>query len=126
MKTNINFIALAAAISSLLLVVISVFVPWWVLSISSPVNAQVDFSPVNFNLSHSGSAIVFPLISALTLACLLTLFAGGIILAIYSVRPTKPYSKRLLGFGYKKPLYMLVTFVVILIAMSMLIHASMA
>jgi len=125
MQTKINFIALAAAISSLLLVAISVFVPWWVLSISSPVNAQVNFSPVNFNLSHSGAAIAIPLISALTVACLLTLLAGGIMLAIYSVKPTESYSRRLLGFGYKKPLYTLAAFVVILFATSILLHAFM-
>ena len=116
MGNKINFIALAAGISSLILVAISFFVPWWKFTFGSPANVQVNFSPVNVNFAHSGAAVNIPLIWALNVACLLTLLAGGIILTIYAVKPTKPYSKNLLGFGYKKPLFTLVAFIVILIA----------
>jgi hypothetical protein len=34
---------------------------------------------------------------------------------IYSVKPLKPYSKKLLGFAYKKPLYSVLLFVIGLI-----------
>jgi hypothetical protein len=34
---------------------------------------------------------------------------------IYSLIPTKPYAKQLLGFSYKKPLYSVVSFVVFLV-----------
>jgi hypothetical protein len=117
MQTKINFVALAAGISTLLLVVVSLFVPWWQFTVGTPVNAQIDFSPVNVNLSVSGASVAIPLILALNIACLLTLLAGGIVLTIYSVKPTAPYSKQLLGFGYKKPLYVLVAFIGVIVAL---------
>ncbi len=40
---------------------------------------------------------------------------------IYSLMATKPYSKRLLGFAYKKPLYAVIFFVVELILLSVLV-----
>jgi hypothetical protein len=122
MQNKINFIALAAGISSLVLIAISVFVPWWQFTVSSPANVQVNFSPVNFNFSHSGTSIAIPLILALNIACLLTLLAGALILTIYAVKPTKPYSKQLLGFGYKKPLYTVVAFVAILVAVPLILQ----
>ena len=123
MMQKINFIALAAGISSLLLIAISVFVPWWQFKAGSPANFQVNFSPVNVGLSHSGASVVVPLILALNVACLLTLLAGGIVLTIYALKPTKPYSKQLLGFGYTKPIFTLVAFIAILIAVPIIIQS---
>ena len=60
MMQKINFIALAAAISTLVLVAISLFVPWWQLTAMNPANVQVNFSPVNLNLIVSGSAVSIP------------------------------------------------------------------
>ena len=122
MRNKINFIALAAGISSLILIVTSFFVPWWQFSAGSPASVQVNFSPVNFNVSHSGSSVAIPLILALNIACLLTLLAGAITLTIYSLKPTQPYSKQLLGFGYKKPIYTLAAFIAILIAVPILMQ----
>lgn len=122
MQNKINFIALAAGIASLLLIVVSLFVPWWQLTLSSPANVQVDFSPVNFSVSHSGTLLAIPLVFALNIACLLTLLAGAIILTIYAVKPTKSYSKQLLGFGYKKPLYTVAAFVAVLIAVPLVLQ----
>lgn len=36
---------------------------------------------------------------------------------LYSVVPTKPYAKELLGFSYKKPLYVVVAFLATLVAL---------
>lgn len=123
MQTKINFIALAAGACSLLLIAISIVVPWWQFTIGDPANVQVSFSPVNFNLAHSGTSIAIPLIFALNIACLLTLFASGIVLTIYAIKPAEPYSKRLLGFAYRKPLYTVVAFVAILIAVPLIAQA---
>jgi hypothetical protein len=123
MMQKINFIGLAAGISSLLLIVISYFVPWWQFTASSPANAQVNFSPVNFNISHAGASVAIPLVLALNIACLLTLLAGGIVLTIYALKPTESYSKQLLGFGYKKPIYTLVAFIAIVIAVPIVLQA---
>jgi hypothetical protein len=123
MQTKINFIALVAGISSLLLIAISMFVPWWQFKVSDPANVQVSFSPVNFDISHSGTSIGIPLVFAINIACLLTLLASGIILTIYALKPSERYSKQLLGFGYKKPLIMVVAFVALLISMPMMMQS---
>jgi uncharacterized iron-regulated membrane protein len=45
----------------------------------------------------------------------LTFAASGIIMLIYSLVPTKPYARDLLGFSWKKPIYSVVGFVIGLI-----------
>jgi hypothetical protein len=123
MMQKINFVAMAAGISTLLLIVLSLFVPWWQFTAINPANVQVNFSPVNLNLIVSGSTVAIPLVLALNIACLLTLLASGLILLIYSVKPTQPYSKRLLGFGYKQPLIILVFFIIEITTIPLLMQA---
>jgi hypothetical protein len=118
MPSKINLVALVAGISTLILIVISVFVPWWQFTVGRPTIAQVNFSPVNFNAALFGTTLTVPLIFAMNLACILTLSSGGIIMLIYSLKPNKPYSKRLLGFGYKQPIFAVVLFVIELIALT--------
>jgi hypothetical protein len=117
MPKQINYIALIAGILTLLLIIISVFVSWWQFNVGQPAIASVNFSPVNMNFSFFNDVVTVPLIWALNIACLLTLAAGGIAMLIYSVFPTKSYAKNLLGFGYKKPLYSLVLFIIELITL---------
>jgi hypothetical protein len=117
MSKQINYVALIAGILTLLLIVISIFVPWWQLNVGQPPIASVNFSPVNMNFSFFDDVITVPLIWALNIACLLTLAAGGIAMLIYSLLPTKSYAKKLLGFGYKKPLYSLILFIIELITL---------
>ena len=123
MKNKINFIALAAGISTLLLIAISQFIPWWQFTAGTPANTQVNFSPTNLNLSVKGTAVTIPLILALNIACILTLLASGIVLTIYSLKPTQPYSKHLIGFAYSKPVAVVVIFVAALIAVPLIIQA---
>lgn len=110
---KINLIALIAGIASIVLIAVSVFVPWWQFTIGNPKPlAQVNFSPLNFNMDLLGTSITTPLIFALNLACFLTLLSGSIVMIIYSIKPNKSYSKKLLGFGWTKPLYAVILFVV--------------
>ncbi len=120
---KINFIALAAGISTLLLIAISELVPWWQFTALNLANVQVNFSPVNFNLVVSGSAIAIPLVSAVNIACLLLLLAGGLTLTIYAVKPTEPYSKRLLNYGYKIPLMVLVSFIAEVVSVPLIMQS---
>jgi hypothetical protein len=112
MARQINYVALAAGVLTLVLVAVSAFVPWWQFSVGNPSFATVNFSPVNFNFALFNTFMTVPLIWALNVASLLILLAGGISLLIYSVLPTKSYAKPLLGFGYKKPLYAFIIFIV--------------
>jgi hypothetical protein len=114
---QINFVALIASVMTFVLIAVSVFVPWWQLTVGNPVFVTVNFSPVNFNFSLFNTLLTVPLIWALNLACLLTLLAGGIGLLVYSILPTKPYAKSVLGFGYKKPLYAFILFIVELLVL---------
>lgn len=122
MMQKINIIALAAALSTLVLIAISLFVPWWQFTALNPANIQVNFSPVNLNLIASGSAVSIPLVLALNISCLLTLLAGSLTLLIYSLKPDQSYSKRLLGFGYKQLLIVLVLFIVELITIPLIVQ----
>lgn len=112
-----NYVALAAGVLSLLLVALSWLVPWWQLVVGNPAIATVNFSPVNFNFSLFNTLMTIPIIWALNIASLLTLLAGGVALLVYAVMPPKSYSKQILGFGYKKPLYALILFIVELLVL---------
>ncbi len=103
MMEKINFVALVAGISTLVLIVVSFFVPWWQLAVGSPMLASVNVSPVNLNLALLGNSITIPLIYALNIASALSLGSGGIIMLIYSVKPDKSYSKNCLVSDTKNP-----------------------
>ncbi len=117
---KLNWLALAGGITTLCLIAVSVFVPWWVLSVGEGlVNANV--SPIYTDFDLVGTSFTVPLLFALNLASILTLAGGGIAMLIYSIKPDETYSKRLLGFGYAKPLLSVVLFVVVLIALQQII-----
>jgi len=111
MNNNVNYIALAGGIATLVLIVVSVFVPWWQFTVGNPALAKVNVSPMNLNFSLLGTAITTPIILAINVAALLTMLSGGIAMLIYAVKPNKSYSKKILGFGYKKPLTAVIIFI---------------
>src|SRR5208283_2091255 len=114
MERKINLLGIAGGIAALILAAVSLFVPWWQLSIGNGF-AKLNISPLNINVNLPGySGITVPLIWAITMACTLSLIDSGIIMLIYSASPLKPYAKRLLGFAYKTPLLLVVIFTVLL------------
>jgi hypothetical protein len=115
---KINWFALIAGVLTFVLIAASWFVPWWQFTLGNPEIMKVNFSPVNFNTTFFGSTLTMPLVFALNISCLLTLLCGGIIMLIYSVKPDKSYSKKLLGYGYKQPLYAVILFVVELVGLT--------
>jgi hypothetical protein len=120
---KINLIALIAGIATLVLIAVSVYVPWWQFTVGKPTPlAQINFSPLNFNLNLLGSSITTPLIWALNIACLLTLLSGSIVMIIYSLKPNKSYSKKLLGFAWSKPLMAVVLFAIEVVALVVLVN----
>ncbi len=123
MQNKMNWFGIAGAISIFLLIAVSIFVPWWQVTVGSVDKPFANFnaSPLNMNLSFLGQAFTFPLIIAINISVILSLLAGGIAILIYSINPTKSYAKRLLGFSYRKPLYAFLIFVIGLIATLMLI-----
>jgi len=122
---KINWVGVAGGAATLLLIAVSMFVPWWRFTVGNatvgnPAFAEANFSPVNLNFSILGNALSIPLIWALNMATLLSLASGGIIMLIYSVKPDKSYSKKLLGFSYNKPLFAVILFVVELVALTLI------
>ena len=120
METKMNWLGLAGGISTLCLIVVSLFVPWWVLSVGEGL-VKANVSPIYTDFNFVGDAFTVPLLFALNLASILTMAAGGVAMLIYSIKPEKTYSKRLLGFGYAKPLLAVILFVVVLFALQLII-----
>jgi hypothetical protein len=130
MQARINWVGLAGGLMTIAVVVASFFIPWWRLTadvesqaISLEGLARADVSPLNTNFNLLGRALTVPLLTALNIVGLLSLLASGIVMLIYSVLPTKSYSKHLLGFAYKKPLFMVIFFVASLLAISLIVQS---
>jgi hypothetical protein len=113
MGRRINWLGLAAGIATLIMLVVSFYSPWWQLTIGENL-FKINASPVYTNFGLFGTQFTIPLIWALNLITILTFTACGVIMLVYSLFPTKPYAKQLLGFAYRKPLYTVVSFAVVL------------
>jgi len=120
---KINALALSAGVATLVLIAASYFIPWWQLTVGNPALATVNFSPLNINFAIFDEIITVPLIWALNISCLLALLAGGLILIIYSVVPTKPYASKLLGYGYKQSLIAVILFVIEVVGLTLSVKA---
>jgi hypothetical protein len=122
MQTKINWVGLAGGVTTIALIIISLFSPWWQITVGEDL-VKANVSPLNTNFNFLGNTFTIPLIWALNLSSLLSLVASGIAMLVYSIIPTKPYSKHLLGFAYKKPLFILLLFVIVLFALTQIIQA---
>ncbi len=123
MLLRFNWLGLAGGITVLVVVVVSLFYPWWQLEVGENlVTASVSPLNTSFDVLGSGGFTV-PLLWAANLVGVLTLLMSGIVMVIYSLFPVKTYSKTLLCFAYKKPLYMVLSFVIILFVSAFLIQA---
>ena len=114
MSRRINWLGLAAGITTLIMLAVSLSSPWWQLTIGENL-VKINASPVYTNFGLLGAQFTIPVIWALNLITILTFTACGVVMLIYSLVPTKPYAKQLLGFSYRKPLYTVVSFAAILI-----------
>ena len=121
MRSRINWVGLAGGVTTIVVVAVSLFYPWWQLKVGEGL-MTANTSPLNMSFDVLGSTFTMPLLSAMNIASALTFLVSGITMIIYSIVPAKPYSKTLLGFAYKKPLYTLLTFVAILFASTLLVQ----
>jgi hypothetical protein len=123
MQRLVNWLGVAGSISIFLLIAVSMFVPWWQVTVGSSNTAFGKFSvsPLNMNVNFMGQAFTVPLMIVINVSVILALLASAIAMFVYAVNPTKSYAKRLLGFSYRKPLYALIIFIVGLVASILLI-----
>jgi hypothetical protein len=111
---SVNWFALVGGALTLLLTVASMFVPWWQVTVGQTL-ATIGISPVSLSTNVMGYNLALPIVMVISLMFIALLVSAGIVLIIYSIMPTKPYSKRLLGFAYKKPLGTLIAFIVLML-----------
>ncbi|MCL2643680.1 MAG: hypothetical protein FWD52_09305 [Candidatus Bathyarchaeota archaeon] len=119
--SQINWFGFAGGILTLIVIIASLYYPWWQLTIGDAV--KVNVSPMNTNFGLFGTNFKIPLIYALNIGSILTFLCSGIIMLIYSINPTKPYAKDLLDFAWKKPLYSVITSTLCLSLMVLLAQA---
>jgi hypothetical protein len=123
--TKFNWFALAGGVTTILVIAVSLVYPWWQLTVGDDL-MTVKASPVNMNLGFLDTSFTIPFIWALNMVSILSLLASGIAMLIYSIIPRKSYSKHLLGFGYKKPLYTVLFFVIGLVVTTMICQAVLS
>ena len=121
MQLRINWVGLAGGVATIVLVAVSLFYPWWQLRVGEGL-VTANVSPLNTSFSVLGTSFTMPLVWALNIASVLTFLVSGITMIIYSLLSAKSYSKMLLGFAYKKPLYTLLAFVIFLFASTLLVQ----
>ena len=109
--SRINWFGVAGGALTLIVIAVSLYNPWWQLIIGDNL-MKVNASPMNTNFGLLGTQFTIPLIYALNIGSILTFLCSGIIMLVYSVIPTKPYAKDLLGFSWRKPLYSVIFSVV--------------
>ena len=114
MNRKINWFGLSAGITTLIVLATSLYMPWWQLTVGQSL-IKVNASPVNTNFGMFGTQFTVPLLFALNVACVLGLVACSLVMLVYSIIPTNTHAKQLLGFSYKKPLYIVISFIVSLI-----------
>lgn len=122
MKTAINWFGIAGGALVLVVVAVSLFVPWWQLVAGEDL-VKANVSPVNTNFNFTGSSFTVPLLFAFNLTSLILLVTGGITMLIYSAKPTASYAGRLIGFSYKKPLFTVILFVAGLFAATLIVKS---
>jgi len=121
MQLKINWLGLAGGVITLVVVAVSLFYPWWRLEVGEGL-VTANVSPLNTNFNLLGTGFSMPLLWAVNLVSVLSLLLSGIIMVIYSLFPLKSYSKTLLCFAYKKPLYTVVFFVVFLFVSAFIVQ----
>jgi hypothetical protein len=123
--TKFNWFGLAGGVTTLLVIAVSMVSPWWQLTVGDDL-MKINASPVNTNFGFLDTSFTIPFIWALNIVSILTLLASGIAMLIYSLIPRKSYSKHLLGFGYKKPLFTVLFFVISLVVIAMICKAVLS
>lgn len=119
MQARMNWVGLVGGIAVLVLIAVSVFVPWWQLLLGEGL-VQANVSPIYTNFDFIGSSFTVPLLLAINISCIILMAVAGTIMLIYSIKPAASYSRTLLKFSFWLPLLGIVLFVLGLAAITLL------
>jgi hypothetical protein len=119
---KINWFGFAGGALTILVIVVSLVYPWWQLTVGDDL-IKINASPVNTNFGFLDASFTIPFIWALNVIGLLTLLLSGVAMIIYSVMPTRSFAKSLLDFGYKKPLFTFLFFIIGLVVVTVILQA---
>ena len=122
MAAKVNWFGLAGGIAVILLIIVSIFVPWWQLLIGDDI-LKANVSPIYTNFDFIGGSFTIPLLLALNVGCTILLGVGGTVILVYSLKPNVSYSKVLLKYGYWQPLFAVVIFIVSLVAITLVVKS---
>jgi len=109
-----NWFALATGALMLVTVASSLHSPWWRAEIGSGL-ITVNADPFYTSFKVFGVSYVIPIIFVLNVGLTALFVASGIALVVYTIEQEKGYSKHLLSFGWRRPLYVVVGFVAVLV-----------
>ena len=133
-RKTMNWFALAAGALMLVVVILSMLTPWWKLQIGSGSGlVTINANPFYTNFGVLRLNFVIPILFALNIGIMVLFAVSGVVFIIYSVKPAKSYSKQLLSYGWKRPLYTVIGFIVTMIVILYVVpdiintmaHASM-
>lgn len=119
-SSRINWFGLAGGATTLALIAVSIFIPWWQLRVGDSLIAA-NVSPLYTNFNLAGNSFTIPAILAVNISCILLSLIGAVLILVYSVKPNKSYSKTLLNLSFATPLLFVVIFTVALFALSYII-----
>ena len=122
---KINWFGLAGGVTTIVMIAVSMVYPWWQLTVGDNL-LTANASPVNTNFGVLDTTFAIPFIWALNVVSLFTLLASSIAMLSYSLVPGKSYSKHLLDFGYKKPLFIVLFFVIGLLVTTLICEAVLS
>ncbi len=114
MSRTINWFALASGLIICALLAISLFIPWWQLTVGEEL-IKVNVSPIYTNFGVLGLQFTVPILWALNIVSTLMYVTVAVTMLVYALFPSKSYSMELLAFSYRKPLYALIIFIIGLI-----------
>jgi hypothetical protein len=122
---KINWFGFVGGVLTIFVIAVSLVYPWWQLMVGDNL-MTINASPVNTNFGFLGTGFSIPFIFALNIIGLLTLLLSGVAMIIYSVMPAKSFAKPLLDFGYKKPLFALLFFVIGLVLVNVILQSVLS
>jgi hypothetical protein len=122
---KINWFGFVGGVLTIFVIAVSLVYPWWQLMVGDNL-MTINASPVNTNFGFLGTGFSIPFILALNIIGLLTLLLSGVAMIIYSVMPAKSFAKPLLDFGYKKPLFALLFFVIGLVLVNVILQSVLS